>query len=149
MEHPAKEPQYVEEMDCPELLGIPPKLQKLFDDFNQYKIFIIEGGRGSAKSHTIARILLYIMQKRIARLVCGREIQATIEESVYTLFADLIAKYSLAYQVRKTRIRHLVSGSTIGFKGFRERGAVNIKGIEGADIVWVDEAQALTKPTLD
>ena len=145
----ATEPQYVEEMDCPELLGIPPKLQQLFDDFNQYKIFIIEGGRGSAKSHTIARILLYIMQKRIARLVCGREIQATIEESVYTLFSDLITKYSLAYSVRKTKIKCLTSGSTIGFKGFRERGAINIKGIEGADIVWVDEAQALTKPTID
>ena len=141
--------KYAEEIDGPELLTIPPKVQALFHLFNKYKIIIIEGGRGSAKSHSIARILLYIMQTRIVRLVCGREVQATIEESVYALFCDLISKYSLAYRVLKNKIRHLVSGSTVGFKGFRERGAVNVKGIEGADIVWVDEAQALTKPTIE
>lgn len=141
--------QAAEEISGPELLSIPPKLQQLFTLFNQYKIIIIEGGRGSAKSHTVARILLYIMQSRIVRIVCGREIQATIEESVYTLFSDVIAKYALAYRITKAKIRSLTSGSTVGFKGFRERGAINIKGIEGADIVWVDEAQALTKPTLD
>lgn len=141
--------KFAEEIDGPELMCIPPKVQKLFHLFNQYKIIIIEGGRGSAKSHSIARILLYIMQERTVRLVCGREIQATIEESVYALFCDLISKYALAYRVLKNRIRHLVSGSVSSFKGFRERGAVNVKGIEGADIVWVDEAQALTKPTID
>ena len=135
--------------DGPELLSIPPKLQVLFKEFNNYKIFIIEGGRGSAKSHSVARILLYIMQLRVVRVICGREIQATLEESVYALFSDLINKYSLAYRSLKAIIRSLTSGSTVRFKGFRERGAVNIKGIEGADIVWVDEAQALTKPTLD
>lgn len=138
-----------EEIDGPELLSIPPKVQALFTLFNQYKIIIIEGGRGSAKSHSIARILLYIMQLRIVRVVCGREIQATIEESVYTLFCDIINKYQLAYRITKAKIRHLSSGSTVGFKGFRERGAINVKGIEGAHIVWVDEAQALTKPTID
>ena len=37
----------------------------------------------------------------------------------------------------------------IFFKGFREQGRVNIKGLEGIDILWIDEAQAITKPTLD
>lgn len=138
-----------EEITGPELLSIPPKLQKLFELFNRYKIIIIEGGRGSAKSHSVARLLLYIMQMRIVRIVCGREIQATIEESVYTLFVDLISSFNLAFRVTKARITALTSSSTVGFKGFRERGAVNIKGIEGADIVWVDESQALTKPTID
>lgn len=144
-----EEAKYAEEIIGPELLSIPPKLQALYHDFNRYKIIIIEGGRGSAKTHSIGRIILYIMQLRIVRVVCGREIQATIEESVYTLFLDLIAQYQLAYRVTKAKIRSLTSGSTVSFKGFRERGAINIKGIEGADIVWVDEAQALTKPTLD
>lgn len=139
----------VQEIDGPELLSIPPKVMSLFELFNQYKIIIIEGGRGSAKSHSIARLILYIMQKRIVRVFCGREIQATIEESVYTLFADLIREYSLGFKVRKNRITHLTSGSAVNFKGFREQGSINIKGIEGADIVWVDEAQAVTKPTLD
>ncbi len=140
---------YDEEIVGPELLSIPTKLQQLFTAFNDYKIIIIEGGRGSAKSHTIARLLAYIAQEREVRIFCGREIQSTIEESVYTLLTDLISNYELAYRVTKAQIRSYTSGSTFRFKGFREQGSINIKGIEGADIVWVDEAQALTKPTLD
>ena len=140
---------FVEELTGPELLSIPPKLLQVLTEFNNYKIFIIEGGRGSAKSHTVGRLLLYIGEKRQARIFCGREIQATIEESVYTLLVDLISKFSMGYKNTKAKLRSLVSGTTFLFKGFRERGAINIKGIEGADIVWVDEAQALTKPVLD
>src|ERR1700676_499760 len=97
----ATAPPYPEELESPELLSIPPKLQKIVHEFNKYKIFVIEGGRGSAKTHTIGRLLLYIMEKRVVRLVCGREIQATIAESVYTLFLDLIRKYKLAYSPTK------------------------------------------------
>jgi phage terminase large subunit len=143
------EQRYPDELNGPELLNIPPKLMQLLTEFNRFKIFIIEGGRGSSKTQTIARIIVYIMQMRVVRVICGREIQATIEESVYTVFLDIINKFTLAYHATKARIRSLTSGSTIGFKGFRERGAINIKGIEGADLVWVDEAQALTKPTID
>jgi hypothetical protein len=140
---------YPEEITGPELLTIPPKLQSLFTQFNDYKIFVIEGGRGSAKTHSIGRLLMYIAQERVVRVFCGREIQSTIEESVYTLFLDLIIKYQLAYRPTKAQIRHLGSGSTFRFKGFREQGSINIKGVEGADIVWIDEAQAITQPTLD
>jgi len=51
--------------------------------------------------------------------------------------------------VFSTKIVHRTSGSTIIFKGFREQGSVNIKGLEGVDILWIDEAQAITQPTLD
>lgn len=145
----SEENKYAEELTGPELLSIPPKLQALLLEFNNYKIFVIEGGRGSAKTHTIGRILLYIAQERIVRIFCGREIQSTIEESVYTLFLDIIGKFQLAYRTTKAQILCMTSSSTFRFKGFREQGRINIKGIEGADIVWVDEAQAVTKPTLD
>jgi phage terminase large subunit len=145
----ALENKYLEELIGPELLSIPPKLQEVLLRFNDYKIFVIEGGRGSAKTHTIGRLLMYIAQERVVRVFCGREIQSTIEESVYTLFMDLINKYNLAYRPTKAQIRHLQSGSTFRFKGFREQGNINIKGIEGADIVWVDEAQSVQQTTLD
>lgn len=136
-------------LKLPKLLDIPEKLLPVLEQFNQYKIFIIEGGRGSAKTHTIGRILIYIAGERIVRIFCGREIQSTIEESVYALFCDLINKFTLPYRITKAQIRAFTTGSTFRFKGFREHGSINIKGIEGADIVWVDEAQALTKPTLE
>lgn len=141
--------KYEEEITGPELLSIPPKLLDLFSKFNDYKIIIIEGGRGSAKTHSIGRLLLYIAQERVVRIFCGREIQSTIEESVYMLFSDLILKYNLAYRKTKAAIRSMLCESSFRFKGFREQGSINIKGIEGADIAWIDEAQAITKATLD
>lgn len=133
----------------PEILNLPPKLLPVLTDFNGYQSFLLDGGRGGGKSHAVARILLYIAEQRKVRIVCGREIQANIEESVYTLLKDLIEQYALAFDVFKHKIVHKVTGSTFTFKGFREQGSVSIKGIEGCDILWIDEAQSITKPTLD
>ena len=109
----------------------------------------MEGGRGSAKSHSVARLLLFLGEQKKLRIVCGREIQANIEESVYTLMKDLIEQYDLAYDVMARKIKHKVTGTEINFKGFREQGNVSVKGLEGVDILWIDEAQSITKPTLD
>lgn len=144
-----EEPKYIEELIGPELLSIPPKLLPILENFNRYKIFVIEGGRGSAKSHSICRIILYIMEQREVRCMAGREVQNTLEESVYTLLVDTIIKYRLAFGHNKKRVKSLNTGSTCGFKGLRERGVINVKGMEGVRIFWGDEAQAFTKPTLD
>lgn len=138
-----------EMIELPELLNIPPKLLPMVTDFNKYDLFLLEGGRGSAKSHSVARFLLYLGEQRKLRIFCGREIQANIEESVYTLLKDLIEEHNLAYTVMAKKIVHKWSGSEFRFKGFREQGNVSVKGLEGVDILWIDEAQSITKPTLD
>lgn len=140
-------------LNLPEILLIPPKLLPMIADFNRFTIFLLEGGRGSGKSHSVGRFLLYLGEQRKLRIVCGREIQANIEESVFTLLVDLIRQYDLAYDVYTAKgnekLVHRTSGSIIKFKGFREQGSVSIKGLEGVDILWIDEAQSITKPTLD
>jgi len=136
------------EYDLPELLDIPPKLLPLITEFNNYTYFVIEGGRGSAKTQSVGRVLLFIAEKRKVRIGAGREIQNTIEESVHQLFLDLINQHVLAWRTAKNRLRHLVSGSTIVYKSLRERGAVNIKGLEGLDIFWAEEAQTVQTLTL-
>ena len=133
----------------PEILNLPTKLMPMVLEFNRYILFLIEGGRGSGKSHSVARLLLYVAEQNKVRVVCGREFQNNIEESVYTLLKDLIAKYNLNYEVYKAKIVHRVTGSEFTFKGFREQGATSIKGLEGVDILWIDEAQSVTKTTLD
>jgi len=136
-------------LELPEMLTLPPKLLPLLTQFNNHDYFLAEGGRGSGKSQTIGRILLYIGEQRKLRIVCGREIQANIEESVYTLLKDLIAEHDLAYTVFAHKIVHKWSGTEFKFKGFREQGSVSVKGLEGVDILWIDEAQSITKTTLD
>jgi len=133
----------------PEILQIPDKMLPMVLEFNKFELFLLEGGRGSGKSHSIARFLLYLGEQKRLRIVCGREFQANIEESVYTLFKDLIAQYTLAYDVYSHKIVHKVTGTEIRFKGFREQGNVSVKGLEGVDILWIDEAQSIVKTTLD
>lgn len=89
------------------------------------------------------------MENRRVRICCGREIQNSINESVKTVFLDLINQYNLNYDIKRDIITHKQTDSKIFFKGFREQGSVNIKGLEGIDILWIDEAQAITKTTLD
>lgn len=136
-------------IEIPNILEIPQKLRPFIDQLEKFRYFLGEGGRGGGKSHAVARIILYLCEKRKLRVVCGREIQRSIGESVYSLMVDLIRSNNLNYEVLSTRITHKVSGSQINFRGFREQGAFNIQGMEGIDITWIDEAQALTKQTLD
>lgn len=137
------------ELILPSILDLPDKLLPIITELDKYRYFLIEGGRGSGKSHSVARLMTYLSDQYLLRVFCGREIQNSIEESVYTLFKDLISEYNLNYNVGATKIDHNQSGSSIRFKGFREQGSVNIKGLEGVDILWIDEAQAITKETLD
>ena len=133
----------------PRILIIPEKLYPIVDDTDLYRYFLLEGGRGGAKSQSIGRFLLYLGDKYPLRIVCGREIQKNIGESVYSLLVDLIREYNLNYEIFATKLVHRTTGCVFNFRGFREQGAFNIQGMEGVDIVWIDEAQAVTKQTLD
>ena len=136
-------------IELPQILNIPPKLIPIIEKFNDYRYFLAEGGRGSAKSQSICRWLLYIAEKKKVRIVCGRETQNTIDESVYRVLVDLIKEYKLNFRILSNKIVHNQTQSEIQFKGFREQGKANIKGMEGVDILFIDEAEAITKQTLD
>ena len=136
-------------LQLPEILNIPSKLLPFIYDFNKYSYFLLEGGRASGKTQSVARFLLYITEVRKVRICCGREIQNSINESVRTVFLDLIDKYNLNYQITRDYLINKKTSSKIFFKGFREQGKVNIKGLEGVDILWIDEAQSIAKSTLD
>ena len=133
----------------PEILQIPDKLKPLLYDFNSYRYFLCDGGRGGGKSQAIGRLLLYLGEEKKLRIVCGREIQNSIEESVYTVLVDLIRDHELPWDTFRDRLVHKVTGCEIKFKGFREQGRVSIKGLEGVDLLWIDEAQSIMPNTLE
>lgn len=136
-------------IQLPAILDIPPKLLPMVLKFNDYRRMLLTGGRGGGKTQAVARLLLWIASKRKVRIICGRELQSSITESVYTVFCDLIEQYGLDFKVYANKIECIETGSTIGFKGFRDQGRANIKGLEGVDILWIDEAETITKETLD
>lgn len=136
-------------IELPSILNIPTKLIPVITDFDKYRYFVLEGGRGGAKSQSVGRWILYVAEKYNLRIVCGRETQNSISESVHSLLSDLISSFNLNFEVLENKITHRESGSVISFRGFRKQGALNIQGMEGVDIVWIDESQALQKETLD
>lgn len=130
-------------------MKIPDKLDPILTKLDDYRYFLIKGGRGGGKSQAIARLISFLADKYSIRVVCGRETQNSISESVYSLFVDIIRSYQLEFEVLASKISSKKKDSSINFRGFREQGAFNIQGLEGVDIVWIDEAQALRKATLD
>jgi len=103
------------------------------------------GGRGSGKSQSKARALLVHGYQQRLRILCAREFQASIKDSVHRLLSDQIDAMGLggAYEVQQTGIFG-ANGTEFLFKGLRHN--INeIKSTEGVDICWVEEAQAVSK----
>lgn len=124
----------------------PPKLKCLFQP-SRYKF--IRGGRGSGKSWSIARALLILGASRQLRILCTREVQKSIKQSVHQLLSDQIKALGLEgfYEVLATEIRGK-NGTQFLFAGLSDMTADSIKSFEGVDIVWLEEAQTLTKRSL-
>ena len=120
----------------------PKKLSILFDPA-RYKV--LYGGRGGAKSWGVARALLIIGAKQPTRILCAREFQTSIKDSVHKLLSDQIFALGLQdfYEITQTAIRGM-NGTEFSFAGLKNNVA-NIKSFEGVDIAWVEEAQTTSK----
>ena len=103
----------------------------------------------SLKSHTVARVLLIKAREKKIRVGCFREFQNSIAESSHQLLCDLIKQYELNdFEITDKEIRNRVTGSDFIFKGLWNNEQ-SIKSIEGIDIAWVEEAQTITKQSLE
>lgn len=107
------------------------------------------GGRGGAKSHFFAEMLISRCVEKATRAVCIREVQNSLKESVRQLLVDKIAKFKLGdvFEVLEAEIRG-PHGSLIIFRGMQSYNAETIKSLEGYDIAWVEEAQTLSDRSL-
>lgn len=126
---------------------LPSKLKALFEPA-RYKV--LYGGRGSSKSWSVARALLILGAKQPTRVLCARETQKSIQESVHRLLKDQIELMGLQsfYEVQETRIIGK-NGTDFAFAGIRQQGVTNLKSFEGVDICWVEEAQVVTRKSWD
>lgn len=129
-------------------LEVPAKLLPLLEGNNRYRV--IHGGRGSGKSWTVARLLVLLAASKPIRVLCARETQKSIQESVHRLLKDQIEILGLSdkFDVQETRILGK-NGSDFSFAGIRQQGIANLKSFEGTDIVWIEEAQVVTKRSWD
>jgi phage terminase large subunit len=134
-------------METLQTIQIPIEYKPLFqDDWREAAIY---GGRYSLKSHTVARYLLIMARMNKTRVACFREFQNSIAESSHQLLSDLIKKYELnEFEVTDKAIVNKLNGSDFLFKGLHHNEQ-SIKSIEGIDIAWVEEAQTISKESLE
>ncbi len=127
-------------------IEFPEKLRFLFEP-KRYKVAY--GGRGGAKSWNFARALLVLGAQKPLRILCAREFQKSIKDSVHQLLRDQIKLMGLEhfYEVLNTEIRGQ-NGTQFSFEGLKHN-IMNIKSHEGADIVWVEEANTVSKASWD
>ena len=122
----------------------PQKLQCLFQpEKSRYRV--LYGGRGGAKSWGVARALLIKGAQRPLRILCAREFQTSIRDSVHKLLCDQIIDLRLDgfYEITQTSIRGK-NGTEFSFIGLKNNVA-NVKSYEGVDICWVEEAQTTSR----
>lgn len=105
-----------------------------------------KGGRGSAKSWSVAKALLIIGTTRKVRILCAREVKKSIKQSVHKLLKDQIDALGIGkfYTVLDNEIRGR-NGSEFSFCGLSDHTADSIKSYEGVDICWVEEAQTISR----
>lgn len=125
----------------------------LFDFWEQVflgnaDIAVLHGGRSSSKTRDTACQLVRLVDHVGVRmrLLCIRQFQNRIQESVYTELRWSIQHLGLqaAFEVQKTMIIHRATGSEFIFYGMA-RNLEEIKGTSNVDILWVEEAEKLTE----
>lgn len=125
-------------------LEIPAKMLPFA--FQRWRHKIAKGGRGSAKSWSIARILAVKGYKRPIRWLCCRESQASIKQSSHRLLADQINSLGLSSHYRITADGIFGrNGTEFTFIGLKEHTSDNVKSYEGYDGAWIAEAQAISE----
>jgi phage terminase large subunit len=127
-------------------IEIPETLAPLFEP-RRYKV--LYGGRGGGKSENIARALLVMGMQKPIRVLCAREFQNSITESVHQTLAGVIRLYELEafYEIQASTIKG-INGTEFVFKGIKHN-YTSLKSYQGVDICWIEEAANVSKASWD
>lgn len=122
----------------------PKKAKALFTPA-PYKV--MHGGRGGSKSWNFVRAALALGANRSLFILCTREIQQSIDESVYKLICDQIVRMGMehVYEPYDNEIRSKINGTRIVFAGLKNQFN-KIKSYEGIDLCIVFEATHIADP---
>lgn len=131
-------------------IQVPRAFRELYEPHGTYRYRGYYGGRGGGKSHAIAQALIIKASEQKLRVLCCREIQKSMRDSVHRLLKDKISKSGLSSQFDVTdfEIRNTATGSLFVFAGLRTNPDT-VKSMEGIDIAWVEEAASVSQTSID
>lgn len=106
---------------------------------------VLVGGRASSKSWDAAGFACFLADNYKLRVLCVRQFQNRISESVYALLKIQIERFGLSprFDVQRDKI-YSSTGSEFMFYGLW-RSIDEIKSLESIDILWIEEAHNLTE----
>jgi phage terminase large subunit len=136
-------------------LTIKPKkyFQELYRD--KYRYVLLYGGRGGGKSMGVGEALIIRAVQKPILVLCTREKQSSIQESVYTLLKEIITTKILEGQLPSdfadfTREEiEFKNGSRFIFRGVGNVTIDSLKSLFGVDLCWVEEASSMSQKSLD
>lgn len=127
------------------IVDIPEIYQDIFLPA-RYKVFY--GGRGSAKTETVATFLILKALESKCTILCCREYKVSIANSVHAVLKKIIDRLGLQqyFTINNENIT-CNNGSKFIFAGLHNN-IDSIKSIPNIKYCWVEEAQTLTQRTL-
>lgn len=111
-----------------------------------------KGGRASGKSHFFAESVVEAhLMNSDHRTVCVREIQKSLKFSAKKLIEDKIQSLGVSehFDITQNEIRNKNGDGIIIFQGLQDHTADSIKSLEGFDTAWVEEAQSISKRSME
>lgn len=128
-------------------IAIPEAFQDLFRTDYRYAVYY--GGRGAGKSQNIASSLLIMGGNATLRILCCREVQRSMRDSVHKLLCDQITELGLGafYEIQNDKITGK-NGTEFIFAGLRH-SKDSLKSLANIDLTWVEEAQTVSKASWD
>ncbi|MEI6422641.1 MAG: PBSX family phage terminase large subunit, partial [Lentisphaerota bacterium] len=127
-------------------IKIPDVFHGLYTDARYYVYY---GGRGSGKSWSIAQYLICMALSQPLKILCTREFQNSILESVYSLLKGIISRYKLGQWFNcKLNTIECYNGSVFIFKGLAHN-IESVKSTEGIDLCWIEEADKVSQTSWD
>jgi len=128
------------------LIQVPSKFRPILSSTKRFVVLI--GGRGSAKSESVGRFLTMKVQTEAADILCGREFQSSIDDSVHKLLKTLIQETLQVngFNCMEQKI-DCTTGGGFRFKGFA-RNSSAVKSAQGFKYSWIEEALTLSKESI-
>jgi phage terminase large subunit len=128
---------------------LPAKHFALLHPSRPARYRVLKGGRGAAKSHSIARVMIVRAVSEPITVGCFREIQNSIRDSVHKLLSDTIVKLGLSryFDIGVQYIKS-TAGASFLFEGLH--GNTNaIRSLEGLNVAWLEEAAKTSETSLE
>jgi len=135
------------EIEIPEKLKAP-----IFKSKKKHRLF--KGGRGGAKSESIARALILFSMELSGNILCTRSVQNSLKDSIYSLLVRIINDHGLTpfFTIKVDGLVCNLNGNKFIFKGMNalsDPKSEQAKGLDNIKVCHIEEAHTVTERDIE